>query len=162
MGSKFTKKRGEAAFTLIELMVSIGIVGVLASLSVFNLLEFRDRSEKAFVNETLHHAFTTLEVGVSEEELRNSSTFRSIYHSTTGPITDPDAPFIAPAYVPPSRRVLSQFWFDPACEVNCWKYFALIKACRKNANGTYYYRYRGAYDTVFYDTVMLETTTACP
>jgi len=77
----FHKKRGQQAFTLIELMIVIAVIGILAAIAVPQFITYRARGFSASANSAVRNAYTASQAFYSDSPggtIANEATL-SIY-----------------------------------------------------------------------------------
>ena len=62
-----------AGFTLMELLVSVAIVGILATISIANFQEFQIRAYDAHTHSMISHMHTAIQAGISDIDTSLSS-----------------------------------------------------------------------------------------
>ena len=108
--------RSESGFTLIELLTIVGIIGILASLSLSSYVYYKGSAALAVAETGMHDAQTAFEAGIGDPDNLPSS-FALLSQTQQGELTNADANDLLPGYRIP-RNSKFQVEFDTTCAVS--------------------------------------------
>ena len=74
MCSRIAKKRNEKGFTLIELMIVVGIIAILAAIAIPQFQSYRTRGYNATARSDVKNAFTAAQAYFSEYQTATITT----------------------------------------------------------------------------------------
>lgn len=130
------RKNKISGFTLVELMVVIGIVGVLVKMSATSFLIYRSKAAYAVAENTVRNAILAAEGSLVNTD-NPPASFSYTTQSTSGGVTDPTmAAFLLNYQIP--RNVLFGASYDNTCDNSGCEYFKLEA---KHCSGTKFPRY---------------------
>ncbi|MBN8548076.1 MAG: type II secretion system protein [Deltaproteobacteria bacterium] len=86
----------ERAFTLIELLTIIAIIGVLAGMAMQSFKQYRARAAYAVAEQTLNDARIALEAALSEADATYAFDLNNVSQSSPGPMADANARTLFP------------------------------------------------------------------
>lgn len=154
------RSRSEAGFTLIELITVIGILGVLAGISLQTFGVYRENAFYAASEEILRNARTALDVGrANEENFPARILFTQSF--TGGRVTGADAALIAPGLTNNNRSYV-YVYHNPTCTTGwCLTDYITSRNC-KSEEYTYYYRYANGFDSTMDHISALGADWQCP
>ena len=119
--------RNERGFTLIEMLTVIGILGVLAYLTLTSLAVQRANAANKSAITSLGNARIALDAAMAEPDAVYPSV--SIIQTSQGPISDPDAAQLLPAFQVTHKTAFTYF-HDPACDnASCTTDEIIVKHC---------------------------------
>jgi prepilin-type N-terminal cleavage/methylation domain-containing protein len=103
----------QQGFTLLELLVVIGIIGILASLAVTNYHIYTSKAAYASVQSSLHNAKVNIEGSLSNPDVEYNAI--NIAQKSPGPLVDTNAKTFMPTFRLP-RNMKITMTHDPACD----------------------------------------------
>ena len=110
--------REEKGFTLLELLVSIGIIGLLASMGVMSYSEYRSRAADASVDSVMHNAWVALTAGQTSLDGSAPDWFWA-WIDPSGTMQGWRINEFLPGFkTGPKDRV--SIWYDQFCESGAW------------------------------------------
>ena len=119
----------EGGYTLIELLTTVSIIGVLASLAITSLALYRTKAAYAGATVVLHDAHTAVEAALSQQDNLPGAVPMS---STMGPgrISDPAGSRLLPG-MQLGNDVKLRYAYDPACtNAGCMESYLQANHCK--------------------------------
>ena len=129
----------QGGFTLLELLMSLVIIGILATLFTIAAGIYRSKAYYAISEQMLQQAKVALEAGMAETEGAPSS-FMSIWQNTPGPITDFYTENVALGFVNPDNAVIYIDHLDTCSTDWCLVNWIRARHCDSNEY-VYWYRF---------------------
>ena len=121
--------KSDAGFTLIELMVVIGIIGILSLLGMTSFNVYKKQGAYAVVESLVRDSKTVVEGSLNNVD-NPPSAVALVSQSSPGSITDSAAYTLLPELKLP-RDVSLSVSYDPSCDVStCQQQFVQVKHCK--------------------------------
>jgi prepilin-type N-terminal cleavage/methylation domain-containing protein len=100
-------------FTLAELLVVVGLMGIISALGFTSANVYRGEGAYAVAQSLVRDGITSIEVALSTPD-QTLPTIATFSQSIPGAINDSTAAAVLPGLIVP-RKVKFQFSFDPSC-----------------------------------------------
>lgn len=120
--------KNSRGFTLIEMLVVVGILGVLAHLALTSLYVYRSKAAYSTLQITMKNTRNAAEASLIDPE-HQPPAVALVSQNVPGPLSDPAAAAFLPGMQIP-KNIKFQVSYDPACDDGgCVASFVEIKHC---------------------------------
>ncbi len=106
LAANMQKRRCECAFTLVELLVVIALLGVLSRLSVSLYRVYKEKAYNSMADHMMRQAQHALEAGRTDGVLLNPPGWRFVQVTTPGPMQNAATKAFLPGLVNPKNMVV--------------------------------------------------------
>lgn len=134
----------ESGFSVIELVVTTGIVTLLSAIALAGYKEYRKTAYHSVAETQLVNARTALEIGKSTNEDMSSSVLIALQKQSSGPLTSSAGQELAPGFVLQDDSVIVMYHKSDCTSALCLEDAVLTRHCDSDKMHRWY-RYKGGY-----------------
>ena len=95
-GAGIMKREKESAFTLAEVLITLGIIGVVAAMTMPALINQTNKKE---LHVAFQKTYSELNQAAKLYQIQNGTTFSEDFNSTSNPVTDAETKFILDDFI---------------------------------------------------------------